>query len=133
MSNFKMAKNVEEIIFPLPMLIGSLVEIFFFCELGERITNQFRKIDEEVWTIQWYTLPIEVQKIYAMIMIGTQLPVMLIGIGDIECTRKAFKNVSIEMRHNFVSASIYLLSGVLHRIFILHIASENLSFFDVGS
>lgn len=75
-------------------MLVSFALIFSFCELGEQIMSQFNKIDEEICNFDWHLLPLDIQKIYPIIMIGTQAPVMLIGMGNIECTREAFKKVS---------------------------------------
>lgn len=79
---------------PVPFLIGSFGQIFFFCELSERITKQFVEVDEEICNSHWYKLPIDIQKMYPMIIIGSQKPVSLYGLGNIECSREAFKNVN---------------------------------------
>lgn len=97
------AENFKEIIFPLPMIFWSFTLIFMFCELGERLTAQFDEIDEEIFRSNWYAFPMDVQRMLPLIMDGTQEPIVLSGLGNILCTREAFKNViDFQMKFNSV-------------------------------
>lgn len=84
---------MKDLILPLPMMFWSFAQIFLFCELGERLTEQFDEIDKEILNIEWYTFPTDVQKVILMVMNATKRPVMLCGIGSIRCTRMGFKDV----------------------------------------
>lgn len=104
---FKSAQNYKEIVFPVPMMFAAFLQIFFLCELGERITHQYNEIDEEICRMKWYLLPIRMQKILPTIMIGTQTPVMLAGFGNMRCTREDFKTVRNLFTEIFTYAKIY--------------------------
>lgn len=78
---------------PCVMIYWSVVEIFLFCEFGERLTKRFDEIDDEIFDWDWYAFPIEIQKMLPIIMIGTQKQVRLEGFANIQCTRQTFKNV----------------------------------------
>lgn len=75
------------------MLVWSFVQIFFFCELGERITSRFSNLGHEMCQCDWYTLPIDIQKVFPLIIAGMDTPIKLIGMGSIQCSRVAFKYV----------------------------------------
>lgn len=66
--------------------------LFFFCEFGETISRKFYALRSVIWDCQWYSYPIEIQRMIQIILIGTQ-PVTLRGYGNILCTREVFKKV----------------------------------------
>lgn len=66
---------------------------FFTCELGQRITNAFDGVDEELTQLDWYRLPIKVKKMLPMIIINAQEIVALKCFGSTLCGRESFKNV----------------------------------------
>lgn len=66
---------------------------FMFCELGQRITDKFEEINDEIGRWNWYKLPLSVQKILPILLSGTQQPVTLRGYGNVLCTRETLKNV----------------------------------------
>lgn len=68
--------------------------IFLHCEFGERITDQYNDIDDQLIQSKWYTFPIDVRTILPIIIKGTQSPVMFTGFGNIMCTRESFAYVS---------------------------------------
>lgn len=71
----------------------SFAIIFAFCELGAQVTNQFNTLHEELYQSEWYSLPIEMQRMMVIFMFDAQLSVLLRGYGNISCTRNSFKNV----------------------------------------
>lgn len=79
---------------PMVLAFWSFAVIFLFCELGERLTGRFNEIDNEIFGCDWYTFPADVQKMLPIILIGTQTPVLLNGVGNVQCTREAFKIVN---------------------------------------
>lgn len=76
-------------------MFWSLILIVMFCELGQRFTSQFDRIDLETLSLHWYTFPYEVQTILPIIIIGTQKPVEFVGFCNIRCTRETLKNVRL--------------------------------------
>lgn len=79
--------------FAVALIFWSFVQIFAICEFGQRITGRFYEIKNEIFNWDWYTFPMDVQKIFPIIVIGTETPVELCGFGNIVCTRSSFKNV----------------------------------------
>lgn len=73
--------DAEEVVEPITSLIFSFASIFLFCELGERITNQFSLFNVQLCKCDWYSFSMEVQGIY------------LIALLDIRCYPRSFEYV----------------------------------------
>lgn len=79
-----------------PLLLGawSFVMIFFFCEFGAMVTNQFNRFNEELDQCDWYLFPVELQRTLLIVMINTQNPIIIRGYGNTLCTRDALKQAT---------------------------------------
>lgn len=66
------------------------------CELGERMSGAFEKIDVTIEKFDWYLFPIGVKRMLPMVMAGTQQPVALECFGSIACSREVFRKVCID-------------------------------------
>lgn len=82
-----------ELVLPAISMSWSFVMIFCSCEIGERVTEQFDVFDITVKQCQWYLMPIELQRMFVIVLSSSQQPVYLHGYGDIQCTRASFKQV----------------------------------------
>lgn len=69
------------------------IEIFFVCNLGERVTYQFNEFNEKLHQCNWILFPIEIKRIYLFILLGSQRTVFIEGYLKTACTRETFKNV----------------------------------------
>lgn len=81
---------------PLVLLYWSFLQILLFCDFGERLTGRFDEIDLTLFECNWYTFPMEIQKMLPMLLMSTQSPVVLQGFPNVSCTREAFKKVRFE-------------------------------------
>lgn len=88
------SSNPIELISPLVLILWSIVALFRFCEVGERVTNQFNVYNKELDRCKWYKYPIEIQRIFATAVLNSQQPVIIRGYGNTLCTRDAFRQVS---------------------------------------
>lgn len=86
--------NWIDLFMAIVLVFWSFAQIMLFCELGERLTDRFEKINDEILQCDWYTLPIQVQKILPMILGSTQQPFVINVFGSIRCSRETFKVVS---------------------------------------
>lgn len=75
------------------MLIWSIVFIFFACEIGEMLSNEFNTINDEFYRCRWYLLPAQMRRVFWMILANTQQPVVIEGYGNVSCMRETFKKV----------------------------------------
>lgn len=84
---------------PLAILILSmLISLVFLlnlmiCESGERVTDQFELFGVEFGRCEWNKLPIEMQRMYLILLSNTQHPKNIRSYGGIMCTRDTFKQV----------------------------------------
>lgn len=67
--------------------------IFFLCECGEFVMDQFGEFDYELCQCNWYLFPVEMQR---MIVIVIMRPPIIRGYAVTECTREAFKRVKFQ-------------------------------------
>lgn len=88
--------NPLEIIY----ILTAITEMFwsfamcaFFCECGERVSQQFNQFDDEIHRCHWYALPIQIQKMHLIFMQDTQQPIIIRGYPNIWCSREIFKMV----------------------------------------
>lgn len=68
--------------------------ILVICELGQRLTDAFGQIADEVKHFDWYLFPYEIQRILSFILINAQQPVELECFGSVTGIRETFKKVS---------------------------------------
>lgn len=73
--------------------------LFAHCEIGERVTHQFNLFNEKFLHCNWYLFPIEMQRIYSIVLIGVQDPAIIQGFANTICTRDAFKRVIFIIFH----------------------------------
>lgn len=64
-----------------------------FVELGQRVTDAFNKIEDEIGQFNWYLFPEEMKQMLRLVMIMTQQPVIIECFGSISCSRETFKKV----------------------------------------
>lgn len=76
------------------MVFWTFALIFFFCELGEMVTNQFNQFSDVLGQSSWYLFPIELQRMLVTAIVNAQEPVIIRGFGNTMCTRDAFKLVN---------------------------------------
>lgn len=87
------ASNPMELPLALIFIFWSSVQMFVFCDLGERVSDQFSQVDNAIYFCDWYKFPKEMQRMLPIIMISSQEPVTLTGFANLSCTREAFKKV----------------------------------------
>lgn len=68
--------------------------MFGICEIGQRITDKFDEMDEEIGAFNWYLFPHKIQKILTIILIKTQTPIELKCFGSFSTTRENSAKVS---------------------------------------
>lgn len=67
-----------------------------FCEIGDFLSNSFDKIGGEFSYINWYLLPIVIQRNILLFMSFSHRHVVLSGFGSITGSREVFKEVSLD-------------------------------------
>lgn len=66
---------------------------FITCESGQRLTNSFDEVDDDLGQLDWYLFPIEIQRLLPMTIMNVQEPPVIKCFGNIQCSREQFKKV----------------------------------------
>lgn len=69
--------------------------VFGFCEFGQRLSDAFDEIDDEIEAFDWYSFTHELQQMLPTILMVTQQPVVIECFGSISGLRECFKKVSL--------------------------------------
>lgn len=107
-------------------LFWSFAFIYFYCELGQRVSNSFAEIADKIEIFRWYAFPLKVQRMLPIILSVAQREVMVQGYGNLACARIVFKQVnalSIDFKliiYIYSDNSIQSLSGSACFIFIFY-------------
>ena len=74
-------------------VFGSLFPFFLFCHFGGKITQHFEDIGNAVYQMEWYRLPLDMQKDLQIVIALAQKPIYMRGYGDTRTTHSVFKKV----------------------------------------
>lgn len=67
------------------------------CEIGERMTKEFHAFYEALLESNWYTYPMEMRQIFALVLANAQKPVIVQGFGSTFCMREYFRLVILNL------------------------------------
>lgn len=101
------------------------ISLFVYCEFGERVTHQFNQFNEQFCDCRWYSLPMEMQRIYSIVLVGVQQSVIIEGYSNTVCTRDAFKKVILMCGYIANSVYSYQTDGRLITTLILFFFSPS--------
>lgn len=82
-----------QLIAPLVLICWSFISMFWICNFGQSLTNQFHEVSDAICQSDWYSFSPDVKRMVMMIMMTAQQPVILRGFGNVLCTRETFKKV----------------------------------------
>lgn len=68
--------------------------VYIVCEFGQRFSDAFSNFNDALGQFHWYLLPIDVQRMLAIIIINAQQSVVVTCFGSISCERETFKKVT---------------------------------------
>lgn len=82
----------------LPQMVSTLsfviLLLFLFCYSGTQVTERFNDIGDEVYALEWYVLPLNLQRNIPMIMALSNQEIYLRGLGGYHYTHETFKKVN---------------------------------------
>lgn len=84
-----------ELLYAFTLIFWAIIPIFVFCELGINVTDRFNRIPDQIYDSEWYTFPMDIQRILPTVMVAAQQPLVLQGFANLKCTRESFKKVII--------------------------------------
>lgn len=64
------------------------------CEAGQRFSDAFGKFSMDMVELNWYLLPMEIQRIFPTVVQLSQQEFVVQFFGDTSCSREQFKRVS---------------------------------------
>lgn len=76
------------------LIFWTFVTNFVFCEFGEHVTSHFNELNNIICQAEWYSLPINIQRMIPTIMMTTKRQIIVQGFGGVALTRKSFQIVS---------------------------------------
>lgn len=74
-------------------MLWAFVMIFIFCGQSEEMINEFETFNHKLGECNWYSLPLDIQRMYLIFISNTQQPKIIQGYGNILFTRDTFKKV----------------------------------------
>lgn len=86
--------NSVAIVILFAEMFWSFAFVFIVCFLGQKVSDEFEEIKQEIHELHWYQFPIDMWQPLSFLIIGSQQRARLSVFGSISCDRKAFKNVS---------------------------------------
>lgn len=82
-------------------LVWSFAMVLFACEFGERMVEQFDVINDLLFQCDWHVFPVEMQRIFIIVLANTQRHPVVTGFGNVECVREFFKKVMQSRKFRF--------------------------------
>ena len=95
-------------------LLGSLFPFYLFCHFGGNITQQFEEIGDAAYQLEWYRLPLDLQKDIGIVITLAQKPIYMRGYGNTRSTYSVFKKVRNQNIKNFMKL-IFVYFGLFFR------------------
>lgn len=83
-------------------VLALVLWLYVFCEFGQQTTQCFDDLHGTVFGMDWYLLPIEMQKTIPMIISMAQKEVHIQGFGNFHSTREVFMKVNFSEIRNMV-------------------------------
>lgn len=90
-----MSSEINTVLILISLAYGfwALFMVFFSCEIGQRFTNAYDEVDDAINQLDWYLLPMKVQRVLPVIMMKSQKEWSIECFGSIACNRETFKKV----------------------------------------
>lgn len=70
--------------------------LYLFCHFGDRVTQDFEAIADEIYHLYWYMLPLDIRKRLPIGIAMAQKRVYVRGFADTRSTREVFMKVTIK-------------------------------------
>lgn len=74
-----------------------LAVLFILCYLGKIATDSFSNIPDEVYEVNWYKLPVELQKYFILMIANMQQPQYYHGFDVLVLNLETFTTVTNEL------------------------------------
>lgn len=92
---FRLNNNLIGVFISIAELLFTLTLLFVSCELGNRMSNEFEYINDQIHQFDWHMLSLETQQLLPIITMSVDQPIGIPCIGSIMCNLNTFKTVRI--------------------------------------
>ena len=75
------------------LVLWALILLFILCDFGQKLTNQFELLEDEMYNCKWYLFPMKMRLTFAFAMMNVQELATFQGLGNIELSRETSKKV----------------------------------------
>lgn len=96
--------------------VSLLPTLFLFCYIGDRVTQRFENIGDAVYQLEWYTLPLDMQRSLAIVIALAQRRIYVRGFANVRSTREMFKKVSGQFTNKSDQWQIHSMCSYYNRI-----------------
>lgn len=87
--------DMVSILRTLMLAFATLIPFFLFCHFGGNVTTRFQDIGNVIYQLEWYNLPLDMQKDLLPFIALSQKRIYMRGYGDTRSTQSVFKKVRI--------------------------------------
>lgn len=78
--------------------------LFLYCEVGEMVTTEFRRLNTEIHQCDWHRYPLQLKRMLVVFMTNAQMPTIIRGFANTACTREMLMQVMKMTYQNSISA-----------------------------
>lgn len=95
------------------LTLTSFAFVFLACEFGHKLSSSFDEIDYEIGQMHWYKFPVNLWKLFPILIANTHEAVHLRVFGSSLCAREDFKRVSTVSVYKFkLCHNLYLAVNI---------------------
>lgn len=76
----------------------AFTEVLFTSEIGQIFGDRFEEIDDKINELDWYLLPMKIQRMLPTFMINTQQSTLITCFGSLTCSRETLKMVCLRQQ-----------------------------------
>lgn len=76
--------------------------LYLLCNYGERVTEAYSDLNEQVYEQNWYLCPSKLQLNFVLVLMTAQRPVYLEGFTGITCSLETYKKVNFTWNRTII-------------------------------
>lgn len=92
-------QSILDVVLSVAILLWAFAFNLLMCEPGQRVTNQYARIGDELSTCDWHLFPIQLQRLYLIFFMNTQQPVHIQCFSGITSSRETLKKVIFNLTY----------------------------------
>lgn len=88
----------SNILQPLIDMFWTLLPPYFFCHIGNNVTQRFEDVGTRIYDLSWYMLPASMRKKLPLVIAVAQKNIFIRGFGNIHFTHEVFRKVMVKFK-----------------------------------